>query len=118
MFPRPPDDRWIDALSDEDTAFLRRFLLASGSLKDVAAAYGVSYPTIRLRLDRLIEKVRLLDRHRDADALGRLVLTLYADGKLDASSMKALMTAHDRDLAAKAGEPRPAAKPKAPFSPG
>jgi hypothetical protein len=47
MFPRSPEDRWIDALSDEDVAFLRRFLLASGSLKDVAAAYGVSYPSRR-----------------------------------------------------------------------
>jgi hypothetical protein len=105
MFPRPPEDRWIDGLSDEDIAFLRRFLLASGSLKDVAAAYDVSYPTIRLRLDRLIEKVRLLDRHRGADHLGRAVLTLYADGKIDASAMKALMTAHERDLAGKDDPP-------------
>jgi hypothetical protein len=118
MFPRSPEDRWIDALSDEDVAFLRRFLLASGSLKDVAAAYGVSYPTIRVRLDRLIEKVRLLDRHREADHFGRTVLTLYADGKIDASAMKALMTAHEQDLAAKADVPKTMGTPKAPFSPG
>ena len=46
--------RWIDELSDEDLAFLRRFLLASGTLKQLAEDYGISYPTVRLRLDRLI----------------------------------------------------------------
>ena len=98
MYPRPPEDRWIDGLSDEDVAFLRRFVLASGSLKDVAAAYGVSYPTIRLRLDRLMNKVHLLDRHRAAGPFERTLLTLYADGKVDAATMKALKAAHDQTL--------------------
>ena len=44
---------WMEALEDEDVAFIRRFVLASGSLKEMAAQYGVSYPTVRLRLDRL-----------------------------------------------------------------
>ena len=115
MYPRTPADRWIDALSDEDAAFLRRFLLASGSLKDVAAAYGVSYPTIRLRLDRLIDKVRLLDRHREAGDFERTVLTLYADAKVDAATMKALLAAHERAVtAAAAGVPAPTAKPAPP----
>ncbi|MSQ94547.1 MAG: DUF2089 family protein [Gemmataceae bacterium] len=47
---------WIDLLEDEDVAFLKRFVLASGSLKELAEAYGLSYPTVRLRLDRLIAK--------------------------------------------------------------
>ena len=34
-------------------------MLASGSLKEVAHQYGVSYPTVRLRLDKLIQKIRL-----------------------------------------------------------
>ena len=46
-------------LEDEDLAFVKKFLLASGSLKEVASVYGVSYPTVRLRLDRLIQKIRL-----------------------------------------------------------
>jgi hypothetical protein len=62
--------------------------------------------------------VRLLDRHREADHFGRTVLTLYADGKIDASAMKALMTAHEQDLAAKADVPKTMGTPKAPFSPG
>ncbi|MFR7651786.1 MAG: DUF2089 family protein, partial [Eggerthella lenta] len=31
-------------LDDEDVAFVKRFLLASGSLKEVARQYGVTYP--------------------------------------------------------------------------
>ena len=50
---------WMEELEDEDVAFIRRFVLASGSIKQMAAEYGVTYPTVRLRLDRLIEKIRL-----------------------------------------------------------
>ena len=99
MFPRPPSGRWVDELSDEDLAFLRRFVLASGSLKDLATAYGVSYPTIRLRLDRLINKVQCLDRAKDTTAFERTVLALYADGKVDVSTMKALLVAFEQETA-------------------
>ena len=53
---------WTAGLADEDLSFIKRFILASGSLKELAGVYGISYPTVRLRLDRLIEKVKLLDR--------------------------------------------------------
>ena len=35
---------WIAALEEEDLTFIKKFVLASGSLKEVAALYGVSYP--------------------------------------------------------------------------
>ena len=44
---------WIGHLSEEDLVFLKRFLLAGGTLKDLAAQYGISYPTVRLRLTLL-----------------------------------------------------------------
>ena len=53
---------WMVDLDDEDVAFVKRFLLASGSLKEVARQYGVTYPTVRLRLDRLIQKIALIKR--------------------------------------------------------
>jgi hypothetical protein len=111
MYPQPVGDRWIESLTDDDLAFLKRFLLASGSLKDLAAAYDVSYPTIRLRLDRLVEKVRLLDRRRKAGPFERTLLAQFADGKLDASTMKALLTAHEQEMAdaAKAAPEQPKA---------
>ena len=49
---------WLAELTDEDLQFLRRLLLSSGSLKELARIYSVSYPTVRARLDRLIAKVQ------------------------------------------------------------
>ncbi|TMK96150.1 MAG: DUF2089 domain-containing protein, partial [Actinobacteria bacterium] len=59
--------RWLEHLSEEDLAFLKRFLLASGTLKELARQYGISYPTVRLRLDRLIDRVKLIDEQSGAD---------------------------------------------------
>ena len=56
-------ESWLQQISDEDVSFIKRFVLASGSLKDLAKAYGITYPTVRLRLDRLIEKIKVLDSH-------------------------------------------------------
>ncbi|MGZ3768565.1 MAG: DUF2089 family protein [Bdellovibrio sp.] len=44
-------------LSSEDLQFVEQFLLASGSLKDMAKQLGVSYPTIRNRLNNVIEEI-------------------------------------------------------------
>ena len=50
---------WMTNLDDEDMAFIKRFLLASGSLKEMAKQYDVTYPTVRLRLDKLIQKIKI-----------------------------------------------------------
>ena len=52
-----------------------------GSLKELADHYGVSYPTIRLRLDKVIERIRILEEHAPADALEARVRLLVADGE-------------------------------------
>lgn len=54
-------------LEIEEQRFVELFVLASGSLKEMARVLGVSYPTVRNRLDRLIEnlqKQRVLDDQR------------------------------------------------------
>jgi len=86
--------RWIDYLSPEDLAFLKRFLLSSGTLKQLATEYGISYPTIRLRLDRLIDKVRLIDEHTEAGPFELRLRMLYADGRLDDDTFRMLLLAH------------------------
>ncbi len=42
----------------EHQRFIEMFVLASGSLKEIAAQTGVSYPTVRSRLDKIIEALR------------------------------------------------------------
>jgi len=49
-------------LAPEDQKFVELFVLASGSLKQMAELLGVSYPTVRSRLDKLIEKMRVGQR--------------------------------------------------------
>ncbi len=41
-------------LSDEDREFVRDFVLCRGSLKEMASRMGLSYPTVRNRLDEVI----------------------------------------------------------------
>lgn len=90
MTTLPP---WMADLDEQDLTFVKRFLLVSGSLKEVAAQYGVSYPTVRLRLDRLIQKIRLSDT-AEADPYVALVKRLAVDDKLDFDTAKILIAAY------------------------
>lgn len=90
MTTLPP---WMADLDEQDMTFVKRFLLASGSLKEVAGQYGVSYPTVRLRLDRLIQKIRLSDT-AEADPYVSLVKRLAVDDKLDFDTAKVLIAAY------------------------
>ena len=82
---------WMEGLEDEDLSFIKKFVLASGSLKEVASVYGVSYPTVRLRLDRLIQKIQLSET-AEADPYVSLVKRLAVDDKLDFDTAKLLIT--------------------------
>lgn len=86
--------RWVEQLEDEDLAFLKRFLLASGTLKELARQYGVSYPTVRLRLDRLIDKVRLIDQFQAESPFEQRIRLLYAEGRIDDRTFRDLLTAY------------------------
>ena len=85
---------WLEACDEDDVQFLKRFLLASGSLKDLAAEYGISYPTVRGRLDRLIAKVKEAERTADWDPFERLVRLMVVDLKLAPATAKQLLAAH------------------------
>ncbi len=84
---------WMNGLEGEDLAFIKRFVLASGSLKAVAEEYGVTYPTVRLRLDRLIQKIEIADRI-DEDPYIALVKQLAVRDKLDFDTAKVLINAY------------------------
>ena len=86
---------WMAELDEEDVAFIRRFLLASGSLKEVAGEYGVSYPTVRLRLDRLIQKIRL-GEDRAADPYVALIKRLAVSDKVDFAAAKILISEYKK----------------------
>src|SRR5580658_1639012 len=89
--------QWIRLLEDEDLAFLKRFVLASGSLKELAQAYGISYPTVRLRLDRLIAKIEVFDSQRSMSDFERTLRGLHIEGKIDLATLKTLLAAHRKE---------------------
>ena len=78
MIREPDLPAWIRYLDETDLHFVKRMVLASGSLKQLAAEYEVSYPTIRQRLDRIIDRVRQLDANPGDDALEARVRLLVA----------------------------------------
>ena len=89
--------QWIKGLSDEDWQFIKRLILASGSLKDVANQYGISYPTVRIKLNRLIEKVKILDSKKPKTKFHEQVQILVVDGKLELSTAKTLIKSFEEN---------------------
>lgn len=51
----------FDYLSDEDLAFVETFLRCRGSMKDVQGALGLSYPTVRSKLDTVLKRMGLYE---------------------------------------------------------
>lgn len=88
---------WIELLDDDDLAFLKRFVLASGSLKELAKAYSISYPTVRLRLDRLIAKIEIFDSQMDMSDFEKTLRGLLIDGKIDLETLRTLLAAHAKE---------------------
>jgi hypothetical protein len=91
-------------LPPEDLDLITELVLRSGSLKDLAESYGVSYPTIRLRLDRLIDRLKAALKGRSPDPMNELLARLVERGEMSASGARAV-----RDLARKLATPSPAA---------
>lgn len=80
---------WMVNLEDEDVVFIKKFLLASGSLKEVARQYGVTYPTVRLRLDRLIQKIQISEEASNEPYIA-LIKRLAVNEKIDFDTAKLL----------------------------
>lgn len=52
---------WFISLAEEDQEFIKQLVLSSGSLKQLSHVYKVSYPTVRTRLNKIIDKVNLFE---------------------------------------------------------
>lgn len=83
----------IYTLPPEDLDLIVQLVLRSGSLKELAAVYGVSYPTIRARLDRVIERLRAALEDRPLDPLAELLADLVQRGELSPTAARAIRDA-------------------------
>ena len=86
---------WMAGLEEEDVVFIKKFILASGSLKEVAAQYGVTYPTVRLRLDRLIQKIQI-GENTAADPYIATIKRMVVNERLDFDTAKVLITEYKK----------------------
>lgn len=80
-------------LDHEDLALITQLVLVSGSLKDLAKAYGVSYPTIRNRLNGVIGRLREAVEGQPVDPVARTVADLVERGELSIGGARSVMAA-------------------------
>lgn len=88
--------QWILALEKEDINFLKNFILASGSLKEIANLYEVSYPTVRLRLDKFIQKIKLTDQ-QEAEPFSNFIKSLAIDSRIDLETAKVIIEKYESE---------------------
>ena len=87
---------WMEDLEEEDLIFIKKFVLYSGSLKKLAESYGVTYPTVRLRLDRLIEKINAQEQEDSAPYV-KLIKKLAIEDRIDFDAAKLLISTYRRE---------------------
>ena len=86
---------WIASLEDEDLIFIKKFLQASGSLKEIARQYDVTYPTVRLRLDKLIQKIQISEDISNEPYVA-LIKRLAVNDKIDFDTAKVLISEYKK----------------------
>ena len=93
----PTSEHPLGRLPREDQDLVVELVLKSGSLKELAQSYDVSYPTIRARLDRVIERLKGAINGQKPDPLSELLATLVQRGEVSPSVARAV-----RDVARQA----------------
>lgn len=69
-------------LAEDELQFILDFVKCSGSLKDMAAIQQVSYPTLRNRLNTLIQTLENMDIQKEGSRND--ILQLLEEGKISA----------------------------------
>jgi hypothetical protein len=81
-------------LAEEDLDFVAQFVLASGSLKEMAMLHHVSYPTIRNTLDRVIANLRDSMNGAPPDHMTGLLAELVERGEIKVGTAKNIRAVH------------------------
>ncbi|HGA0510731.1 TPA: DUF2089 family protein [Bacillus pacificus] len=87
---------WILALENEDLEFVKNLVLHSGSLKEIAKVYEVSYPTVRLKLDRLIDKIKMNDAVENEEFI-KFIKSLSIDDRISVEDAKLIIEKYKQD---------------------
>lgn len=88
-------DSWADSplarLDPADRSLIVQFVLNSGSLKALAKEQGVSYPTIRNRLNTVIGCLRAIVDDRPIDPMARALAALVERGQISSKTARDLL---------------------------
>ncbi len=87
---------WILALDKESVEFIRKFVINSGSLKEIAKIYDVSYPTVRAKLDKLIQKIELNSKTEDVEFV-TMIKNLVIDERLSLETAKLIIDQYKKE---------------------
>ncbi|MEJ8767688.1 DUF2089 family protein [Oceanobacillus sp. HCA-5259] len=87
---------WILSLEEEDVEFIIKFVMNSGSLKEIAIIYEVSYPTVRMKLDTLIEKVKL-NEAADKEGFIKFIKELSVDDRINLEQAKSIIEKYKQE---------------------
>lgn len=87
---------WILNLDKEDIEFIKNLVLYSGSLKQLAKYYEVSYPTVRQRLNNVIDKVKMSEQQEDS-SLVSFIRTLAIEEKLELNDAKTILDLYNKE---------------------
>ncbi|MGM7636566.1 DUF2089 family protein [Bacillus sp. Hm123] len=87
---------WLLALDKENVEFIRKFVLNSGSLKEMAKDYDVSYPTVRAKLDGLIKKIELHSKEGDVEFVN-LIKNLVIDERISLEVAKIIIDKYKKE---------------------
>ncbi len=85
-------------LAAEDQVFIAAFVLSHGSIKEMEKLFGVSYPTIKNRLNRISEQLPFVDVEPPPEpASSKDLLARLERGELSAQEVIAqLRSKHER----------------------
>ncbi len=86
---------WMINFDNEDISFIKKFIMASGSLKEIANQYSVTYPTVRLRLDKLIQKIQISEDTANEPYVA-LIKRLAINEKIDFDTAKILISEYKK----------------------
>lgn len=80
------------ALSKDKIEFVKTFLRCRGNIKEVERELGISYPTVRNRLNEVIEELGLSPIEREDKRMERnQILERLESGEIDAAEAEKLL---------------------------
>ncbi|RTQ86932.1 DUF2089 family protein [Lysinibacillus telephonicus] len=88
---------WLLSLEKEDVEFIKNFILNSGSLKDIAKYYEVSYPTVRIRLDKLIQKITINESEENEEFVS-FIKKLSIDDRISLEDAKLIIEKYKQEV--------------------